>query len=459
MSNGAAQGGSRGVLVAGAVITAGVIAAVFGFDLFGMNAKSGASSGASGDAPVANSASLLDKSTFTPASDAGRVAPKPAGDVPDNSDEKQQVAALPAPASPDLPNAEPPDFTPDMTAPTPLFDVFYVDPAGNAVVAGRTDPGVEIALMLGDQVFEMVKADSAGEFTFNATLPPSDQPRAIRLRIQTDGAPVFSNEEYSVAPIAAPVVVATGASAVTETANTAMQGAKVAGAAAATDGVEVAPTETATTPVKSDPAATAASDATTSNTAASEPAASEPAVPAAPAVIRSDASGVTVVQPATNAGAQSPQVMSAIALDAITYDDAGEVQLQGRGRGASFARVYLDNAPLTGVRIAPNGAWRLALPDVAQGVYTLRVDEVDSAGRVTSRVETPFKRENRVTLATESDGARVSAITVQPGNTLWAIARDNYGQGPMYVKLFAANRDRIRDPDLIYPGQVFAIPE
>jgi len=454
MSNGAAQGGSRGVLVAGAVITAGVIAAVFGFDLFGMNTKSGAS----GDAPVADATALLDKSTFTPASDAGRVAPKPAGDAPDNSDEKQQVAALPAPASPDLPNAEAPDVTPDMTAPAPLFDVFYVDPAGNAVVAGRTDPGVEIALMLGDQVFEMVRADSAGEFTFNATLPPSDQPRAIRLRVQTDGAPVFSNEEYSVAPIAAPVVVATGAatgaSAVTETANTAMQGAKVAGAAAATDGVEDAPTVNATAPVKSDPAATAASDATTTDTAASEP-----AVPAAPAVIRSDASGVTVVQPATDAGAQSPQVMSAIALDAITYDDAGEVQLQGRGRGASFARVYLDNAPLTGVRIAPNGAWRLALPDVAQGGYTLRVDEVDSAGRVTSRVETPFKRENRMTLTTDVDGARVSAITVQPGNTLWAIARDNYGQGPMYVKLFAANRDRIRDPDLIYPGQVFAIPE
>lgn len=450
MSNGAAQGGSRGVLVAGAVITAGVIAAVFGFDLFGMNDKSGAS----GDAPVADATSLLDKSTFTPASDAGRVAPKPAGDAPDNSDEKQQVAALSVPVTPDLPNAAAADVTPDMTAPAPRFDVFYVDPAGNAVVAGRTDPGVEIALMLGDQVFEMAKADSAGEFTFNATLPPSDQPRAIRLRVQTDGAPVFSNEEYSVAPIVAPVVVATGASVLQETANTAMQGAKVAGAAAATDGVEDAPTVNATAPVKSDPAATAASDATTTNTAASEP-----AVPAAPAVIRSDASGVTVVQPATNAGAQSPQVMSAIALDAITYDDAGEVQLQGRGRGASFARVYLDNAPLTGVRIAPNGAWRLALPDVAQGVYTLRVDEVDSAGRVTSRVETPFKRENRMTLTTESDGARVSAITVQPGNTLWAIARDNYGQGPMYVKLYAANRDRIRDPDLIYPGQVFSIPE
>ena len=48
--------------------------------------------------------------------------------------------------------------------------------------------------------------------------------------------------------------------------------------------------------------------------------------------------------------------------------------------------------------------------------------------------------------------------TVQPGNTLWAIARERYGEGIMYVMVFEANRDRIRNPDLIYPGQVFVLP-
>ena len=49
--------------------------------------------------------------------------------------------------------------------------------------------------------------------------------------------------------------------------------------------------------------------------------------------------------------------------------------------------------------------------------------------------------------------------TVQPGNTLWAIAQDNLGDGLLYVSLFEANADQIRDPDLIYPGQVFVIPK
>ena len=49
-------------------------------------------------------------------------------------------------------------------------------------------------------------------------------------------------------------------------------------------------------------------------------------------------------------------------------------------------------------------------------------------------------------------------ITVQPGYTLWGIAQQNFGDGVLYVQVFEANRDKIRDPDLIYPGQVFTIP-
>ena len=52
----------------------------------------------------------------------------------------------------------------------------------------------------------------------------------------------------------------------------------------------------------------------------------------------------------------------------------------------------------------------------------------------------------------------VMQVTVQPGFTLWAIARENYGDGVQYVQVFEANRDRIRDPDLIYPGQIFEVP-
>ena len=50
-------------------------------------------------------------------------------------------------------------------------------------------------------------------------------------------------------------------------------------------------------------------------------------------------------------------------------------------------------------------------------------------------------------------------MTVQPGNNLWTLARLHYGSGVLYTQILTANRDLIRDPDLIYPGQIFAMPE
>ena len=47
---------------------------------------------------------------------------------------------------------------------------------------------------------------------------------------------------------------------------------------------------------------------------------------------------------------------------------------------------------------------------------------------------------------------------VQPGNSLWRIARRVYGEGVRHTLIFDANQDQIRDPDLIYPGQIFVVP-
>ena len=52
-----------------------------------------------------------------------------------------------------------------------------------------------------------------------------------------------------------------------------------------------------------------------------------------------------------------------------------------------------------------------------------------------------------------------SSVIIRRGDNLWRVARRNYGEGIRYTTIFEANRDQVRDPDLIYPGQVLKVPE
>jgi len=52
----------------------------------------------------------------------------------------------------------------------------------------------------------------------------------------------------------------------------------------------------------------------------------------------------------------------------------------------------------------------------------------------------------------------ISTRVVVRGDSLWRISRSTYGRGARYSVIYKANRDQIRDPDLIYPGQIFVLP-
>lgn len=198
-------------------------------------------------------------------------------------------------------------------------------------------------------------------------------------------------------------------------------------------------------------------------------AASAPQPDVAVTVLRAGRDGVTLVQPATPV---SPDLLGKVALDTISYTDNGDVQLAGRAKPEALVRVYLDNSPVTEIAVETSGRWSGHLTSVAPGIYTLRLDEIDPVeGKVLSRLETPFKREAPEALRplvagdTPAAGAgvparpAVQAVTVQKGDTLWAISQARYGNGVLYVRVFEANKRDIRDPNLIYPGQIFTLPE
>jgi nucleoid-associated protein YgaU len=293
------------------------------------------------------------------------------------------------------------------------------EPDGGFIVSGLAPPDLPVVAMVNDLEVQRVMANTDGTFFIIGFLGFSDAPRMLTVLSDPDGASALAEQTFVLAANPAPVEVA-------------ITGVQV--------GVEVEP------------------DVIIAQSA--------PANPSTPAILAITQDGIDVIQSAVAADTP-PEVMSNVALDAITYEPSGDVILRGRAigqAGGGFVQVYVDNAPVSRLPIDANGTWRGDLPDVNTGVYTLRIDEIDAAGDVVSRIETPFLREDpaEVIAAMANDVANpnftVATRTVQPGATLWAIAEERYGSGILYLKVFEANRDRIRDPDLIYPGQVFTVP-
>ncbi|WP_027259194.1 LysM peptidoglycan-binding domain-containing protein [Leisingera aquimarina] len=398
-------------------------------------------------------------------------------------------------AAPQVPDAKEDVFVLEA----PELDLVRVDNEGAAVIAGRAQAGVRISVLLDGEVLEQLEVPTGGEFVSLTTIAPSADARVVSLLAEHEGQKNASGASFILAPVS-PVAVAaagdaaqsaqaaeTGASQATDAEQgvtapaqeqvAALDPAEDAGAKqpmveAPSASLDQAAGSVAGTADADDDAASAGQ--TTGNAAAEAPAAAGPAPAVEPgtpqpqgqavAVLRADAEGVEVVQPAIPA---DPGLIDEVALDSISYNGSGGVELSGRAQPQSQVRVYVDNRPVAELGAATDGRWSGRLEDVAPGIYTLRLDEVEPAtGAVVSRLETPFKREAPEALPQPGGDATpeqpvplVQAVTVQKGDTLWAISQQKYGSGFLYVRVFEANRGAIRDPDLIYPGQVFTVPE
>ncbi|MDC1376184.1 LysM peptidoglycan-binding domain-containing protein [Amylibacter sp.] len=165
-----------------------------------------------------------------------------------------------------------------------------------------------------------------------------------------------------------------------------------------------------------------------------------------PKIIIAESDGKIIVQEQNDV---APKIQP-LSLDTINYAASGDVILAGRASSEQIVRVYVDNKPVVLGEVT-DGKWNFEIPNIEEGIYTLRVDAINNEGKVVDRVESPFQR----VIREMEDGQ----ATIQPGFTLWKLAELKYGFGMRYVQIFEVNRDSIKDPDLIYPGQVFQIPE
>lgn len=297
----------------------------------------------------------------------------------------------------------------------PTFDVARVEPSGDAVIAGRAAPGATVELLRNGEPHDRAVADQSGQFVMVVPrLPSGTYDLTLRAR-QPDGKQITSKQ--SVAVVLEPQ---------------------------ATD---------------------------------------RPVV----ALMTPDKPTVVLSQP----GSAKPGAASAVVVEAVEVDAGGKFHVSGQARPNTAVRLYLNDAPVASVTSGADGRFAVTINEgVRPGSYRVRLDEVEAnSGKVSARAEVPFNVPDKVVTGSVAEAAaskrsesggpqlaaaggtgvsggssstvvvpRISTTTVSRGDSLWRLSQLTYGAGTRYAVIYKANKEQIRNPNMIYPGQILVMP-
>jgi nucleoid-associated protein YgaU len=300
----------------------------------------------------------------------------------------------------------------------PEFDIVHITPTGEAVVAGRAAPGATVELLRDGEPHDRAVVDQFGQFAMiPRPLPPGTYGLTLRSR-QPDGKETTSKQSVAVVL---------------------------------------------------------------------EPTSDRPTV----ALMTPDKPTVVLSQPSAPASVADTAV-----VEAVDIEPGGKLHVSGRARPGAAVRLYLNDSLIASATAGADGHLAVTIKEgVAPGNYRIRLDELaSSSGAVRSRAEVPF--DVPATMATASvptqaatsspreaaatpqprlaaaDNTilpdkdtrsavvvpKIRTMTVVPGDSLWRLSNRTLGGGQRYAIIYQANREQIRNPNLIYPGQVLVLP-
>ncbi|AWN35628.1 LysM peptidoglycan-binding domain-containing protein [Methylobacterium radiodurans] len=329
----------------------------------------------------------------------------------------------------------------DRTAPAPRFDVVRVEPNGESVVAGRAAPNATVELLVDGKPVARTSADAEGQF---ALVPPALPQGSSEVSLRAtgpDGRAVVSGQSVAVAVsgTAKPLVALTA--------------------------------------------------------------------PDAPTVVLSRPEAQAGAKPDTTSAAATAAPARSLRIVSVDAQAGGRLDVTGEAPPGTAVRLYLNDTLVAPAQAGPDGRVVLTIGrGVRPGAYRLRLDAVDpKTGAVQQRAEASFGVPEATARAASRPapaeaarpGTRVAAGTpeaavaapppalsalpapaeetktaapgvfvpeintakITRGNSLWQISRRVYGQGNRYTVIYDANQEQIRDPNRIYPGQIFVLPE
>ena len=335
---------------------------------------------------------------------------KPAADKAETSDAGKDSGT----------SLRPTDATP--TAPLTI-DLARVKPDGAAVFAGTAAPNAKIRIFEGDILLGETIANANGEWVIVLEKSLAAGQHLISVAMErSDGTTEMADRSLAV-EIYQDTETKPLVALLPETAT------EVPVLIQSPDDVDKAkPAATASEAIVAD---AAKADATMSETAAAAPGKAE-----------------------ANSQIAASQI-AALAPSAIVWRDASRILISGTSRGGVRVTVNDAKGQFGEALVLADGAWQVAGSlDMDIAVNQLRFALFDDANQIIARYDLPVKARD---LAKGQDGSPL--VVVNKGDMLWRIAYHQLGEGVKYVDIVRRNQQDIADPDLIFPKQIFAVPQ
>ena len=311
----------------------------------------------------------------------------------------------------------------------PSFGTAGVDHKGNASFTGTATPGDAISLIWEGKAIGSTKADDAGNWTLGFKAPKSDQQQELLVSAQgSDGTIVIGPQRAVIRP-------------------------------PTTDG-------------------------------------------GLPRITLKAADQTATTLQEGNVSA--PEAKTGLVVEKVAPGDSGLTLLNGKADPGATVKVAINGKPAGETRVASDGTWSLAASNASgKSANNLRLELVDKDGAKLDETSVPYKvpaaapqvaaTETKVkadfpsvltskpgrrpkphkqptgtqdvaalfepgTGADVGEPAKQTIVKVRRGDSLWRIARRHLGKGKKWAAFYKANKEKIDNPDLIYPGQVLIIP-
>lgn len=384
----------------------------------------------------------------------------------------------------------------------PTFDVVRVEGDGSIVVAGSAAPNAKVEILNGGTVLGSTDAGSDGAFAIVLDDPLKPGDYTITLRSTAGGVAVASAQTAVVSvpqsPTGQVLAMVEEPGKPSELLTVPQPEAKPAAPAATDQAAAPAASATATAPTAAAPAATGQAPATPA------PAAAEPKI--AVEAVEIDGSKIFVAGTADPGRKVRAYADDILLGEANTSPDGHFLIEAARDIPVGSHTIHVDGLDDDGVKVVA----RAAVPferEPGESIAAVAPSETKPAGKKLTQVqgagsqsaeaksaeaksaeaqsseakpaaaaetkpadsaapgaEAPAK----VAEATPSAGVAETvapklehadgAVIIRRNDTLWRISRRVYGHGTRFSTIYLANQDQIRDPDRIWPGQVFKVP-